>query len=75
MPTTKSTLFLVSKDEWVTKEGTGKSMKKALYVCTPVWHKVRTSWVEVTPNNEKIKPIALTIAELRESEGIREAVS
>jgi len=29
---TKSTLFVVSKDEWDTKEGPGKSMKNALYV-------------------------------------------
>ena len=28
----KSTLFAVSKDEWDTKEDTGKSMKKALHV-------------------------------------------
>ena len=28
----KSTLFAVSKDEWNTKEDTGKSMKNALYV-------------------------------------------
>ena len=28
----KSTLFTVSKDEWYTKEDTGKSMKNALYV-------------------------------------------
>jgi len=28
----KWTLFAVSKDEWDTKEGTGKSMKNALYV-------------------------------------------
>ena len=28
----KSTLFAVSKDEWDTKEDTGKSMKNALYV-------------------------------------------
>ena len=28
----KPTLFVVSKDEWDTKEDTGKSMKKALYV-------------------------------------------
>ena len=27
-----STLFAVSKDEWDTKEDTGKSMKNALYV-------------------------------------------
>ena len=30
--TTKSTLFSVSKDEWDTKEDTGKSMKNALYL-------------------------------------------
>ena len=29
---TKSTPFPVSKDEWDTKEDTGKSMKNALYV-------------------------------------------
>ena len=28
----KWTLFVVSKDEWDTKEDTGKSMKNALYV-------------------------------------------
>jgi len=32
VPTTKSTPFKVSKDEWDTKEDTGKSMKNALYV-------------------------------------------
>jgi len=31
VPITKSTIFMVSKDEWDTKEGTGKSMKNALY--------------------------------------------
>jgi len=31
MSTTKSTPFVVSKDEWDTKEGPGKSMKNALY--------------------------------------------
>jgi len=31
VPATKSILFMVSKDEWDTKEGTGKSMKTALY--------------------------------------------
>jgi len=30
--TTKSTLFVVSKDEWNTKEGTGKSMKTEEYI-------------------------------------------
>ena len=30
--TTKLTFFAVSKDEWDTKEDTGKSMKNALYI-------------------------------------------
>jgi len=30
--TTKLTPFVVSKDEWDTKKGTGKSMQNALYV-------------------------------------------
>jgi len=30
--TTKSTLFVVNKDEWDTKEDTGKSMKIVLHV-------------------------------------------
>jgi len=34
-----------------------------------------TSWAEVTLNSEKIKPVALAIVELRESEGIRLAGS
>jgi len=34
-----------------------------------------TSWAEATLNSEKIKPIALAIVELRESEGIRQAGS
>jgi len=36
MPTTKSTPFVVSEDEWDTKEGPGKSIKNVLYVfqCT-----------------------------------------
>ena len=36
--TTKLTLFTVTKDKWNTKEDTGKSMKKALYV---LWY---TKW-------------------------------
>jgi len=28
----QSTLFMVNKDEWDTKEGCGKSMKNALHV-------------------------------------------
>ena len=34
----KSTPFLVSKDEWDTKENTGKSMENALYV---LWYAKR----------------------------------
>jgi len=40
IPTTKSTLFVVSKDEWDTKEGTGKSTKNALQcTCAMAWQK------------------------------------
>jgi len=35
MPITKSTIFVVKKDEWDTEEDTGKSMKNAA-----VWQKV-----------------------------------
>jgi len=34
-----------------------------------------TSQAEAMSNSEKIKPVALAIVELRESEGIRQAVS
>jgi len=34
-----------------------------------------TSRAEATSNSEKIKSVALTIVELHESEGIRQAVS
>ena len=51
--TAKLTLFAVSKDEWNTKEDTGKSMKNALYV---LWYAKRA---EAMLNSEKIKPVAL----------------
>ena len=54
--TAKSTLFTVSKDEWDTKEDTGKSMKNALY---GLWYAKGISWAEATSNSEKIKPVAL----------------
>jgi len=54
--TTKSTLFTVSKDEWDTKEDTGKSMKNAL--------PKGTSWAKAMSNNEQLKPVALAIIEL-----------
>jgi len=70
--TTKSTLFVVNKDEWYTKEGHGKSMKNALYVQP---YGKGTSQAEATLNSEKIKPVALAIVESCESEGIRQAGS
>jgi len=55
--TAKLTLFAISKDEWNKKEGTGKSMKNALYVGMPKG----TSWVEATSNSEQFKPVALAM--------------
>jgi len=72
VPTTKSTLFVVNKDEWYTKEGRTKSMKNALYV-QRYGKRHLSCWSDV--KQRKIKPIALAIVELRESEGIRQAVS
>jgi len=66
VPTTKSTLFVVNKDEWYTKEDHGKSKKNALYV------QQYGKRAEATSNSEKLKPVALAIVELRESEGIRQ---
>jgi len=67
VPTIKSTLFAVSKDEWNTKEGPGKSMKNVLYIlrCAK-----STSKDEATSNSKKIKPVALAVIELHLSEGI-----
>ena len=62
--TTKLTLFAVSKDEWDTKEDTGKSMKNVLYILKK--HISGRSNIE----GEKIKPIALAVIELWQSEGI-----
>jgi len=69
MPTTKSTLSMANKDEWYTKEGCAKSMKSALYAQRYGKRHLLTS------NSENMKPVALAIVELRESEGIRQAVS
>ena len=73
----KSTLFAVSKDEWDTKEDTGKSMKNALYVLR--YAKRHLFWpkqlAEATSNSEKIKPVAIAIIELRLSEGIGQSVT
>ena len=45
----KSTPFAVSKDEWDTKEDTGKSTKNALYVLR---YAKRMCLAEVTSNSE-----------------------
>ena len=54
--TTELTLFTVCKDEWNTKEDTGKSEKYIAH--TGVCQK-GTSRAEAMLNSEKIKPIAL----------------
>ena len=59
--------FTVSKDEWSTKEDTGKFLKNALDV---LWLPKGTSRAEVTSNSEKIKSIALAVFELCWSESI-----
>ena len=56
--TTKSTLFAVSKDEWDTKEDTGKSMKNALYVLRYAKRHL------LGQSCEKMKPVALAAIEL-----------
>ena len=66
--TAKSTLFAVSKDEWDTKENTGKSMKNALYL-------LQYAKRHIMLNSEKIKPVALVFVELCLSEGISQSVS
>ena len=72
--TTKSTLFAVSKDEWDTKEDTGKSMKNALYV---LWYAKRAplDQAKAMSKSEKIKPVALAVIKLCLSEGISQLLS
>jgi len=57
IPTTKSTLFAVRKDEWNTKEGTGKSMKNALYL---QWYGKRLEWWWTTEKST-LYDVAFTI--------------
>jgi len=56
--TTKSTLFVVSKDEWDTKEGTAKSMKSIFYEW---WYLKGHLWSEMASSSEKIKSISFAI--------------
>ena len=69
LATAKSTPFAISKDEWDTKEDTGKYTKNALYVLRYACR------AKATLNTEKIKPIALAVIELRLSEGISQSVT
>jgi len=69
--TSKLTLFTVSKDEWNTKEDTGKSLRMHCTYCSVPKGTSRAA----TSNSQKIKPVALAIIELRWSEGIRQAGS
>jgi len=63
--TTKSTLFIVSKNKRNTKMYTGKSMKKAA-ICQ------KAPLGEATLISEKIRSVSLAIVE---SEGIKQAVT
>jgi len=57
------------EQRWMdTKEGHGKSMKNALHV-QRYCKRHLSGWSDI--EQWKIKPIALAIVELRESEGIR----
>ena len=70
--TAKSTPFAISKDEWNTKEDTGKSMRMhCMYYGMPKG----TCRAEAMSNSEKIKPVALAVIELRLSEGISQSVT
>ena len=46
----KSTLFAISKDEWDTKEDTGKSMKNVLYI---LWYAKGTCRAKAMLNSKK----------------------
>jgi len=71
VPTTKSTLFVVSKGKCDTKD-IGKSIKNALHV-QRYGKRHLSGWSNI--EQRKIKPVALVIVDLRESEGIRQAGS
>jgi len=65
--TTKLTLFTVSKDKWKAL------VSPSRIYCMHSGMAKGTSWAEAMSNSEKIKPVALAIVELHESEGIRQA--
>ena len=63
----KLMLLTISRDEYNSKEDSGKSLKNALDV---LQYAKRHLLAEAAFNSEKIKPIALAVIELRFSEGI-----
>jgi len=65
--TIKLILYIVSKDEWNTKEDIGKSLKNALDILQYAKRHL-LSWSNV--KQWKIKPVALAVIELRWSEGL-----
>ena len=54
--TAKSTLFVVSKDEWNRNKDTGKSMNNALYI---LWYAIRYLSCQTRSNSVKFKSVAL----------------
>jgi len=54
--------FTVSKDKWITKEDAGMSMKSALCV---LWYAKRHLFGWSNIKQQKIKPVALAIIEVR----------
>jgi len=62
---------VVSKDEWETKEGPGKSIKNALYVQRHGKSRL-FGWSDI--EQQKKQPVALAIVKLLVTESIRQAV-
>jgi len=54
--TIKLIIFAVSKDEWNTREGTGRSINEEYTVHTVVCQKAPSSPAEETSNSKKMKP-------------------
>jgi len=69
VPTTKSTLFVESKDEWDTKE-----FHEECIVCIVAWQKGPLG-LKQCRTAKKIKPIALAIVELHKFKGISQSAS
>jgi len=63
----QSTLFVVNKDEWTQRRAVVSPLRMH---CMYSGMAKGTSQAEAMLNSEKIKPVALAIVELRESEGI-----